>query len=76
MKYDSMRISAVCLSGKILGNRAFSGKSMIFSRIRCLFGSLIKGEPMSVPAVFSTMMRISCRMERVEASPMYTRHDG
>jgi hypothetical protein len=30
----------------------------------------MKGEPMSDPAVFSTMMRINCRMDSVEASPM------
>jgi len=69
-KYDSMSTSAVCLSGRMLGTFVFSGKSMMLSRIRCLFGSLINGEPISVPAVFSTMMRISCRIERVEESPM------
>ena len=30
----------------------------------------MKGEPISVPAVFSTMMRVSCRMDSVDESPM------
>ena len=70
MKYDCMRMSAVCLSGKKLGTFVFSGKSIMFSMIRCLLGSLINGEPISVPAVFSTMIRINCRIESVEESPM------
>lgn len=49
-----------------------SGNGTMFSMIRCLFGSSMNGDPTSVPAVLSTMMRISCRMERVDASPMYT----
>ena len=45
---------------------------MIFSMIRCRLGSWMKGEPISDPAVFSTTMRISWRIDRVDESPIYT----
>lgn len=70
VKYDAIRTSAVSLSGKGLGRRTLSGKSMMLSSMRCLLGSSIKGEPISDPAVFSTTMRISCRIDSVDASPM------
>lgn len=70
IKYDSTRISVVSLSGKQQGTMVLSGKWIMFSMIRCRLGSSIKGDPSSAPDVLSTMMRISCKMERVDASPM------
>lgn len=58
------------LSGNWVGIWMTWGNSMMFSIIRCLLGSSMKGDPMSEPAVFSTMMRISCSMDKVEASPI------
>lgn len=71
VKYDSTNISAVILSGSsMLAGKMSRGNSPMRSTIRCRLGSSVKRVG---PIEAETKVLMSCRYDRVDESPMYSR---
>jgi len=69
VKKASTRMVAVSMSGRRCVCLMSAGNVMVLSTNLCLLGSIVNDEG---PETLSTIIRMSCRKDRVAESPIYT----